>query len=101
MGAILKERDYVGIALGVISFLAAGCLCWWALTTKENWRAVFAMRRSGGRGVTDERGVEMRDLERGTLERGERGSRGREVAEGGRGEESVGDEDEVWTTIRM
>lgn len=95
MGGILKERDYVGIILGVISFLAAGWLCWWALKTRESWKAVFARRRGIEGRTADGRGVEMRDLERGE----------REGVEGGRGDASVedgdGDGDGVWTTIRM
>lgn len=98
MGAILKERDYVGIVLGVISFLAAGWLCWWALTTRESWKAIFARRRGSEGRAADERGVEMRDLKR-----GEKGGEEREGVEGGRGDASVedGDGDGVWTTIRM
>lgn len=94
MGAILKERDYVGIVLGVLFGLAALWLCWWALTTSEKWKAVLPRRRGEG-AVADETGVEMRDLERGGGGSGER--------EGGRvkREEGVEDGEGPWMKIAV
>lgn len=79
MGAVLTERDYIGISFALVVAFCVGYI-WWRVWSKDDERGAVLTRTDG-----DTQKIEMRDLERGegSVEGAERETRVKASSEQG------------------